>query len=91
VIVVVGLAQRSEQPAFFELVQLSVPLDVWDLQEGKPMFLWAERLAQSLLFCSSIPRSRPSLHFSVRSRLPLRCGTRERAINLVSDFGAVGV
>ncbi|MGY3621924.1 CHAT domain-containing protein [Bradyrhizobium sp. USDA 10063] len=29
----------------FELVQLSVPLDVWDLQEGKTMYLWAERLA----------------------------------------------
>ena len=32
----------------FELVQLSVPLDVWDLQEGKTMFLWAERLADRL-------------------------------------------
>ena len=32
----------------FELVQLSVPLDVWDLQKGKPMFLWAERLADRL-------------------------------------------
>ena len=32
----------------FELVRLSVPLDVWDLQEGKAMFLWAERLAKRL-------------------------------------------
>ena len=32
----------------FELVQLSVPLDVWDLQEGKTMYLWAERLADRL-------------------------------------------
>jgi CHAT domain/Astacin (Peptidase family M12A) len=44
------LAQmNAAQKAFgFELVQLSVPLDVWDLQEGKPMFLWAERLADRL-------------------------------------------
>jgi hypothetical protein len=32
----------------FELVQLSVPFDVWDLREGKTMFLWAERLADRL-------------------------------------------
>lgn len=32
----------------FELVRLSVPLDVWDLQKGKPMHLWAERLADRL-------------------------------------------
>lgn len=32
----------------FELVSLSVPLDVWDLQKGKPMMLWAERLADRL-------------------------------------------
>ena len=32
----------------FELVQLSVPLDVWDLREGKTMFLRAERLADRL-------------------------------------------
>lgn len=32
----------------FELVRLSVPLDVWDLQKGKTMFLWAERLADRL-------------------------------------------
>jgi hypothetical protein len=32
----------------FELVQLSVPLDVWELQKGKPMFLRAEHLADRL-------------------------------------------
>jgi len=32
----------------FELVRLSVPLDVWDLQKGKQMFLRAERLADRL-------------------------------------------
>ena len=44
------LAQmNAAQKVFrFELVQLSVPLDVWDLQKGKPMFLWAERLADRL-------------------------------------------
>jgi hypothetical protein len=30
---------------------------------------------------------RPSLHFSARSRLPLRCGTRETSDNLGPDFG----
>jgi hypothetical protein len=45
-----ALAQmNTAQKGFgFELVQLSVPLDVWDLQEGKTMFLWAERLADRL-------------------------------------------
>ncbi|MGY4366693.1 hypothetical protein ACVW1A_002758 [Bradyrhizobium sp. LB1.3] len=32
----------------FELVRLSVPLDVWDLREDKTMYLWAERLADRL-------------------------------------------
>jgi hypothetical protein len=32
----------------FEIVRLSVPLDVWDLRKGKPMFLQAERLADRL-------------------------------------------
>ena len=32
----------------FELVRLSVPLDVWDLQKGKPMHLRAEHLADRL-------------------------------------------
>jgi hypothetical protein len=32
----------------FELVRLSVPLDVWDLGDGKEMLLWAERLADRL-------------------------------------------
>lgn len=32
----------------FELVRLSVPLDVWDLREGKKMFLWAEHVADRL-------------------------------------------
>jgi hypothetical protein len=32
----------------FELVRLSVPLDVWDLRDDKKMFLWAEHLADRL-------------------------------------------
>jgi hypothetical protein len=32
----------------FELVRLSVPLDVWDLEKGERMFLSAERLADRL-------------------------------------------
>ena len=32
----------------FEPIRLSVPLDVWDLQKGKTMFLRAERLADRL-------------------------------------------
>ncbi|MGY8684736.1 CHAT domain-containing protein [Bradyrhizobium sp. UFLA05-153] len=38
----------SQKEFGFELVRLSVPLDVWELQEGKTMFLWAERLADRL-------------------------------------------
>lgn len=38
----------AQQEFGFELVRLSVPLDVWELQKGREMFLRAERLADRL-------------------------------------------
>jgi hypothetical protein len=43
-----ALMNAAQKEFGFELVQLSVPLDVWELRKGKPMFLRAEHLADRL-------------------------------------------